>query len=89
MEARLEDEMDELERRIREIEEGDAWDLGDEVVDVEVKRPLEMVIPLRLSSEEWEEVRREAKALGTGPTAVARIWILEKLRHLRLASKRA
>jgi len=32
----------EIEREIRRIEEGEAWDETDEVVEVEVKRPLEI-----------------------------------------------
>jgi len=39
------------------------------------------VIPVRLSTEKWEELREEAKELGTGPTTLARMWILEHLRR--------
>lgn len=51
------------------------------MVDVEVKRPLDKVIPIRLSSEKWGELRREVHELGVGPSTLARIWILERLRH--------
>jgi len=74
--------MDDIERRVKRIEEGEAWDETDEVVEVEVKRPLDKVIPVRLSSEKWEELRREARELGIGPTTLARMWILEKLRQV-------
>ncbi|MBI2871900.1 MAG: hypothetical protein HYY00_01775 [Chloroflexi bacterium] len=63
------------------MEQGDAWDKSDEIVQVEVKKPLDKVIPVRLSAEKWEELRREARELGIGPTTLARMWILERLRQ--------
>ena len=66
-----------------------TWEETDEVVEIEVKRPLDKVIPVRLPSEKWEELRREARELGVGPTTLARMWILEKLRHVVLARKSA
>ena len=58
-----------------------TWQETDEVVEIEVKRPLDKVIPVRLRSEKWEELRREAHELGVGLTTLARMWILEKLRR--------
>ncbi len=72
--------MADLDKEIERIEQGDAWDEGDEVVQVEVKKPLDKVIPVRLSGEKWEELRKEARELGIGPTTLARMWILERLR---------
>lgn len=69
-----------VDKEIERIEQGDAWDESDEVVQVEVKKPLDKVIPVRLSAEKWEELRREARELGIGPTTLARMWILERLR---------
>ena len=74
---------------VRRIEGGDAWEDGDEVVELQVKRPLDKVIPVRLPSEKWEELRREARELGVGPTTLARMWILERLRHVVVAGKSA
>lgn len=71
------------------IEAGEAWEETDEVVQIEVKRPLDKVVPVRLSSDNWEELRREARELGIGPTTLARMWILEKLRRAGLARKSA
>ncbi|MBI3953713.1 MAG: hypothetical protein HY330_04295 [Chloroflexi bacterium] len=70
------------EREIERIEQGSAWD-GDEgeVVELEVKKPLDKVIPVRLSADKWEELRREARQLGIGPTTLARMWIMERLRQ--------
>ncbi len=73
--------MSKRDQEIEKIEKGEAWDEGDEVVKIEVKTPLDKVIPVRLSSEKWEELRVEAKELGIGPTTLARMWILERLRH--------
>jgi hypothetical protein len=70
-----------LDKAIKEIEQGNAWDEGDEVIQVEVKKPLDKVIPVRLSADKWEEIRREARELGVGPTTLARMWILERLRQ--------
>jgi hypothetical protein len=73
--------MKNLNKTIENIEKGNAWEDTDEVVQIEVKKPLDKVIPVRLSSEKWEELRREAKELGIGPTTLARMWILERLRQ--------
>jgi len=81
--------MNDIEREVEKIEEGEAWEETDEVVEIEVKRPLDKVIPVRLPSEKWEELRREARELGVGPTTLARMWILEKLRQVMLARKSA
>jgi hypothetical protein len=69
-----------FEREVKNIEHGDAWNEDDEVVRTKVKKPLDKVIPIRLSSDKWEELRREANELGIGPTTLARMWILEKLK---------
>ncbi len=80
--------MKRAEAEIQRIENGDAWEEGDEVVEVQVKRPLDKVIPVRLTSDKWSELRREAAQLGVGPTTLARMWILEKLRGAPAARKR-
>jgi hypothetical protein len=73
--------MADINKAINEIEKGDAWDESDEIVHLEVKKPLDKVIPVRLSADKWEEIRREARELGVGPTTLARMWILERLRQ--------
>lgn len=72
---------EEMDREIAKIEEGDAWSGDDEVVEVQFKKPLDKVIPVRLSAEKWEQIREEARELGVGPTTLARMWILERLRQ--------
>jgi hypothetical protein len=73
--------MAEIKKSVDKIEHGDAWEETDEVVKMEVKKPLDKVIPIRLSSDKWEQIREEARELGIGPTTLARMWILEHLRQ--------
>ncbi len=81
--------MADMERNVKRLEEGEAWEETDEVVAVEVKRPMDKVIPVRMPSEQWEELRREARELGVGPSTLARMWILERLRSARVSKKTA
>ena len=67
-------------KAVEDIDQGDAWNESDEVVRVEVKKPLDKVIPVRLPADKWEQIREEARELGVGPTTLARMWILERLR---------
>ena len=71
--------MKNLNKEIQRLEQGDSWEESDEVVQIKVKKPLDKVIPIRLPSEKWEQLRREAKELGIGPTTLARMWILKNL----------
>ena len=80
--------MTDKDRPIERIEQGDAWRDDDEVVHVEVKKPLDKVIPVRLSADKWEDLRKEARELGVGPTTLARMWILERLRERAKAGQR-
>jgi hypothetical protein len=48
-------------------------------VDIEVKRPLNIVVPVRLSSETYDALCKEADQLGIGPGALIKTWVLEKL----------
>jgi len=73
--------MTDLDKAVERIEQGEAWNEADEVVQAEVKKPLDKVIPVRLSSDKWDEIREEARELGIGPTTLARMWILERLRQ--------
>ncbi|MBI4310729.1 MAG: hypothetical protein HY681_03015 [Chloroflexi bacterium] len=73
--------MADLDKEIERIEQGDTWDEADQVIKVEVKKPLDKVIPVRLSADKWEALRKEAAELGIGPTTLARMWILERLRQ--------
>lgn len=81
--------MSEIDEKVQKIEKGEAWEETDEVIEVEVRRRLDKVIPVRLPSDKWEDLRREARDLGVGPTTLARMWILEKLRGVMLTKKSA
>jgi len=73
--------MTDINKEVERIERGDAWDETDVVVHVDVKKPLDKVIPIRLPSDKWEQIREEARELGVGPSTLARMWILEHLRQ--------
>ena len=73
--------MADIDKLVERIEQGDTWDEADEIVQVEVKKPLNKVIPIRLPSDKWEQIREEARELGVGPTTLARMWILDHLRQ--------
>ncbi len=73
--------MTDIDKALEKIEQGNAWDETDEVVRLEVKKPLDKVIPVRLPADKWEQIREEARELGIGPTTLARMWILEHLRQ--------
>lgn len=72
--------MADLNTELERIERGEAWDESDEIVQIEVKKPLDKVVPVRLPTAEWEKLRKEARELGVGPTTLARMWILERMR---------
>ncbi len=73
--------MENMDEAIERIEKGNAWEATDDFVQVEVKKPLDKVIPVRLPADKWEQIRKEARELGIGPTTLARMWILERLRQ--------
>ena len=73
--------MSDIDKAVEETERGKTWEETDEVVEVEVKKPLDHVIPVRLSADKWEEIRAEARELGIGPSTLLRMWVLERLRQ--------
>lgn len=71
----------ELQAAIDRIDAGeDAFRDDDEIVTLTVRQPLDRVIPVRMSGDRWSALYREARELGVGPTTLARMWIMEKLR---------
>jgi DNA-binding CsgD family transcriptional regulator len=75
-----------MEKEIRRLEEGEAWEPSDEPVQLEARTPLDKVVPIRLSARHWEDLRRIAGELGLGPTTLARVWIMERLSSRSLDS---
>jgi predicted N-acetyltransferase YhbS len=57
--------------RYERIEPSDI-ELGDEITDVEVRRPVGLVIAVRLSAEEADQLERIAEKAGKSVTEVAR-----------------
>ena len=72
--------MADLDKELQRIEQGEAWEESDEVVQLDVKKPLDKVVPIRLQAADWAKLREEARGLGVGPTTLARMWILARLR---------
>jgi hypothetical protein len=67
---------------------GDGWEGTVPVPEAErphFKRPMEKVIPIRVSAEQWKAFRAEAERLGIGPTTLVRMWALEKLQDSQAA----
>lgn len=62
----------------------DAWSES-EPVEIEVKRPLDKIVPIRLPSDLWETLRQEANAKGIGPTTLARMWLIAHINEERSA----
>ena len=74
------------EKEIDAIDRGEsAWRADDEVIDIEVApRPRATVIaPVRIPSDKWNELRKEADELGVGVSTLIRMWVLERLRKRR------
>ena len=73
-------EPEKRDKQVNEIEEREGWLEEDEVVELEVSRPLDKIIPVRLPSDAWKALRGEATKLGGGPSTLALMWIMERLR---------
>ena len=68
-----------IDKQIEAIEEGDAWDERDEVVELDVSENIGKTVTLRLSPEDWKKLSKEAEGLGVRPGALAATWVLERL----------
>ena len=51
------------------------------------KRHFDKVIPLRISTEKWDEIKKEAGELDMSASALARMLILDGLRRLKSGLK--
>jgi len=73
-------------RTMKEIERleagGDSWEASTPIDEpVRVKQPLDKVLQVRLTEEQWQAMRRRANDLGIGPATLMRMWVVEKLRE--------
>ena len=72
--------MSEFDKEVERIDAGgNAWDDTEEVVDVEVKQPLDKMVSVRLSDSEFRLLLKEARSRGVGHNALAQKWVLERL----------
>ncbi|TAK34724.1 MAG: hypothetical protein EPO21_08600 [Chloroflexota bacterium] len=65
----------------------EGWEIGTE--PVQVKRPLEHVLQVRLDARTIDELMRIGQRIGIGPSTLARIWIMERLAALEAQAKSA
>lgn len=56
----------------------DNWE-GDKPVKVVFDKKLEHILGVRLDPETIDELEKQGKKKGIGPSTLARMWILEKL----------
>lgn len=64
-------------------ERGETLNRNDEPVEVEVRDPMDRVVPLRLSPARFDALTNEARELGLSPAALARMWVIERLREVQ------
>jgi hypothetical protein len=43
------------------------------------KNHLQKIIPIRVSVEDWERLRKQAQGMGIGVSTLTRIWVMERL----------
>ena len=54
--------------------------LADQVAE---KKHLEKIIPIRMSAENWGQIKEEADRMGIGVSTLTRIWVMEYLGKLK------
>lgn len=74
---------EELRREVERIDAGgDAWEGSKPVPEARqphFHQPLDKVLPVRLTTEQWERLHAKARCRGVGPSTLLRMWALEKL----------
>lgn len=70
-------------KEIARIEAGeDSWQVSEPMTEpVMIKRPLDKVLQVRLTEEQWQALRARAHSLGLGPATLMRMWVIEKLKR--------
>lgn len=66
---------------VEAFEAGEDIGMGEVVEGLRVQQPLGKIVPIRMSEDQWQALRREAGELGVRPTTLMRMWILERLRE--------
>lgn len=74
---------EELRREVERIDVGgDAWEGSKPLPKARQPHfgsPMDKVLPVRLTTEQWERLHAEARRRGVGPSTLLRMWALEKL----------
>ena len=74
--------MAKLEMEGSDTEKDESMQKADNAARIRANRNLYKVLPVRLPTDKWDLIRKEANDLGIGPSTLARIWILDSLRKL-------
>ena len=73
--------MSEFDKEVERIDAGGiAWREDDEVVEFEVKLPLDKLVSIKLTDAEFRLLLKEARSQGVGHNALAQKWVLERLK---------
>jgi len=74
--------MSEFDKEVERIDAGGtAWSHDDEeVLDFEVKRPLDKLVSIRLTDAEFRLLLKEARSRGVGHNTLAHDWVMERLK---------
>jgi hypothetical protein len=77
-----------LDKLVERVDRGETVvSDDDEIIEVEMKpRRSSVVVPVRIPSDRWADLRREADEIGVGPSTLLRIWVLERLRRKKARS---
>ena len=68
---------------------GNAWEASTPTSErVEARKPLDRILQVRLTEPQWRELRTRAALLGIAPSALLRMWTIEKLREPSTAAPR-
>ena len=81
--------MESKDNETDQIEAREAWDEDDEVLELSIKKPLDKVVPVRLASDKWEGLRREARELGIAPPPSRACGFSKKLRDSKARQRTA
>jgi len=46
------------------------------------KKILQKIIPIRVSQENWKQIKKEADRMGIGVSTLTRIWIMDDIQKL-------
>ncbi|MCX6022632.1 MAG: hypothetical protein NTZ05_13060 [Chloroflexi bacterium] len=81
--------MNQRAQEVDELDDGEAWLDSDEVVNLDVKKPLDVALQLRLPGEKWAILCQEAAELGVEPSILLRMWVFDRLRTVQRARSTA